>query len=1610
MKFLNFKKIIPRNFLVVLILIFSILIPLELVQSATGIPKIINFQGRLMDSTGALLGASSGTDYCYKFSIYDATTAGTKIWPAGSPSTMTISTRSGVFDANIGDTGAGGDALTLAFTDDQAFIDVEVATKVGGSCTTGGDEVFETLTPRQQIVSSAFAINSSTVGGFTPAQSATGSQIPVLTSGAIILGDATAGLQSAGANALTLDAGASGVLNLNNTSSGNILLGGGSASTGCTLTNATGAFACTAGLSGTTLALTGAITGATGFNGLVVTANTGVVTTGTWNGSLVGLAYGGTNKNLTAVPGGVLWTDADSAEVSAAGTAGQAMVSGGTGAPTWFAPTAGSLVFAGTSGILQQDNASLFFDDSTNRLGIGTASPNYKLEVSGAGGNTLAWFTSSDAVNAARVNVNSTGIANAGFGFNIASALKFSNAVYQQSGTGSAYDWTVYNDQATATSIFVDGDTNNVGIGTATPTQKLTVESGVILNKEGGQPVALGGMDTNDKDVSANSIAIFGKYVYIGKAADAGTCSGTTLTGCEFSIFDISNPSAPAAVGGIDTGGDYVFNIDVSGKYAYVGKGANAGTCSGTTLTGCELSIYDISNPSTPTAVGGVDISNEDLYAVVIVGKYAYVGKTANAGTCSGTTLTGCEFSIFDISNPSSPAAVSGVDTGDADVFSAFVSGKYAYIGKETNAGTCSGTTLTGCEFSIYDISNQTTLSAVGGVSTNNDPVYDLYVSGKYVYIGKLDDSGTCSGTTLTGCELSIYNVSNPATPTAVGGADTNDKYINSLYISGKYAYIGKASDAGTCSGATVTGCEFSVFDISTPATPTAVGGVNTTDDITSLKISGKYIYIGKGANAGTCSGATVTGCEFSIYDLAGIDAPTATIGNLASNNINVSEDLRVVNNLYVDNGINVGLGGILSQGPISVNGTGVGGTAPIATSALVSLNNTISADGSTTAIAGIIGNYSFNPTAGGVQVGNRFVMNNIPTSVANTAVNQIIRSIDNTSLTNTVRGIEVVSNAGSNTNGTNTGIRTTGATFGIQAITNGAAGGVALPAAIYGESTGTTQGDVLRLYSTSISSAPQMAYFYQDTSTFSGTGLLMDFATGSGTFSGNFVDFQNNNVSKFKVTNAGVVSMGLSGTASTNAVCSSLANATGPTAGTAYEIRDCSGAPAADYAEMYPVEVGIEFGDIVSTGTELITTYDVTNGNIDWTKVKGKITKLVKSSRPYQGNVVGIVSDNYGDFTSTGNNIKEEDNPMPVALNGRVPVKISQTSEAILPGDYITTSVELGFGTKAIHAGQVIGKALEPWNPNTNTPTVMVFVEQGYYNGESLEDTSGLAVVASPEGGAEDVTSFLNDTSAPEELNLSELLVNRIVAGLEIITPSLTADVVNTGTLNVSNSSNLTGLVMFSDSGDETIPSGVTFGVQAEFVISPIFNKDTAGFAIVKEGDKEVRVEFEKPYIMTPAVTASMTFEATDNIDNVSANDLFTHDIKFIVLDKDVDGFTILINKRAPQNIRFSWIALGVKDAKVWESLGEGLELSTPEPEPQPEVEEPTPEVTPLGSSTTGDAEPEPQPTPEVTPEPEPQPEVEEPTPEVTPEPEPQPTPEVTPEPEPQPEPTPES
>ena len=66
----------------------------------------------------------------------------------------------------------------------------------------------------------------------------------------------------------------------------------------------------------------------------------GTVSTGTWNASVVGLAYGGTNANLTASNGGIFYSTATAGAILAGtATAGQVLRSGASSAPSWSTAT-----------------------------------------------------------------------------------------------------------------------------------------------------------------------------------------------------------------------------------------------------------------------------------------------------------------------------------------------------------------------------------------------------------------------------------------------------------------------------------------------------------------------------------------------------------------------------------------------------------------------------------------------------------------------------------------------------------------------------------------------------------------------------------------------------------------------------------------------------------------------------------------------------------------------------------------------------------------------------------------------------------------------------------------------------------------------------------------------------------------------------------------------------------------------------------------------------------------------------------------------------------------------------------------------------------------------
>ena len=198
-----------------------------------------------------------------------------------------------------------------------------------------------------------------------------------------------------------------------------------------------------------------------------------------------------------------------------------------------------------------------------------------------------------------------------------------------------------------------------------------------------------------------------------------------------------------------------------------------------------------------------------------------------------------------------------------------------------------------------------------------------------------------------------------------------------------------------------------------------------------------------------------------------------------------------------------------------------------------------------------------------------------------------------------------------------------------------------------------------------------------------------------------------------------GEIQTNLAGTQTSTALCGSHAAATGAIVADV-TIVDCISNPTADYMEMYSTDPEVELGDIVTASTNYITTKD-----------NDRLGRLKKSSVAYQASVIGIISDKSkaGDFNSVGHNIKDSDNPQPIALSGRVPVKMAASSSSIRPGDYLTTSNEPGKAMKAEKPGIVIGKALEAWDGSSGKSTLLVYVNLSWHDPRAvLMDDGGLA------------------------------------------------------------------------------------------------------------------------------------------------------------------------------------------------------------------------------------------------------------------------------------------
>ena len=251
-------------------------------------------------------------------------------------------------------------------------------------------------------------------------------------------------------------------------------------------------------------------------------------------------------------------------------------------------------------------------------------------------------------------------------------------------------------------------------------------------------------------------------------------------------------------------------------------------------------------------------------------------------------------------------------------------------------------------------------------------------------------------------------------------------------------------------------------------------------------------------------------------------------------------------------------------------------------------------------------------------------------------------------------------------------------------------------------------------------------------------------------------------------------------------------------------------------------------------------------------------------------------------------------------------------------------------------------------------------------------EFTAQLTAVASSSAAVSstvaDILNRLTQTaSSTAALAVRLDAVDSRLTQLEQAKPLTFQDFATSTSLTVDGLTTLSGGLIVDWIGSQG--SVVDFLSDLVFIGRPYFNADSGGFATISEGARSVNVTFDREYLDQPIVSATITLEDATSSGStadttVGAEAIFVQNVQSVVTRKTTKGFTILIDKPATNNIRFSWIALAVKDAKAF--LSEPMDAPAPAVGPDPisqPVPEPVPvvETAPTGGSAPSSTEPTP-------------------------------------------------
>ena len=297
-------------------------------------------------------------------------------------------------------------------------------------------------------------------------------------------------------------------------------------------------------------------------------------------------------------------------------------------------------------------------------------------------------------------------------------------------------------------------------------------------------------------------------------------------------MIDVSDPAHPGVKPTAPAGLVLTYTVSVSGNHLCVS--GMAGQLGGATWA--HVSVLDLSNPTRPPVVGGVDApEGSNLPIVTAQGSLlhlAYAGMNADPDVVGG-------YQVFDLSDPVNPSPLGLCELTVGEIPTTIrVAGNVACV-------------LTHRALRIVDITDprnpQVTSVVVHGA---NSPWTPLELAGQNAHLMVED-------------EMKVLDVTNPANPRQTGPFDAGFSTGLGISVEGNVAYL--------------RGKGIRVLDVANPRVPTLVGATDdfggelldpwTSVGASDFRIVGTRAYV-VGANSYILAGSVDIGF-LQVFDLS---------------------------------------------------------------------------------------------------------------------------------------------------------------------------------------------------------------------------------------------------------------------------------------------------------------------------------------------------------------------------------------------------------------------------------------------------------------------------------------------------------------------------------------------------------------------------------------------------------------------------------------------------------------------------------------------------------------------------------------------------------------------